>query len=149
MDSRARLHSLLGTFPPLLKTGLGAASTPAQTSLSPSQVPAKGPFWHLIHPDAELGKPIPLNYHLKSGATNQCWGQGVDSQPRDPQTCGKGDAHHCYCENLEIWIFDTEELEDLVILGPLYLHGHSGLRPSGGHPVMKHCWLLALPQSPL
>lgn len=50
--------SLLGTFPALLKTGPEASSTLAQTSLSPSQVPAKGPFWHLIHPDAELGKPI-------------------------------------------------------------------------------------------
>lgn len=47
---------------------------------------------------------------------------------------------------MEIWIFNTEELEDLVILGPLYLRGHSGLRPSGGRPVMKHCWLLASPQ---
>ena len=46
---------------------------------------------------------------------------------------------------MEIWILNTEELEDLVILGPLYLHGHSGLRPSGGRPVMKHRWLLASP----
>ena len=89
VDSRARLHSLLGTFPPLLKTGPGAPSTPAQTSLSPLQVPAKGPFWHLIHPDAELGKPIPLNYHLKSGATNQCWGWGVDSQPGTHRPVGR------------------------------------------------------------
>ena len=67
-------NSLLGTFPALLKTGPEASSTLAQTSLSPSQVPAKGPFWHLIHPDAELGKPITLNCHLKSGATRSVLG---------------------------------------------------------------------------